>query len=82
MSFITIALAALLGTAAQNETDIAKNRPLAPPAAAEAGGSGPKARTVRYCIENVPTGTRIPRRTCMTRAEWLDRGFDPLNPED
>lgn len=32
----------------------------------------------RYCIEATPTGTRIPRRDCRTRADWLRDGFDPV----
>ena len=32
----------------------------------------------KYCIDTVTTGSRIPKRQCQTRAEWLDDGVDPL----
>ena len=35
----------------------------------------------RYCIVETVTGSRIPYKTCRTRAEWLEQGFDPLNPD-
>jgi hypothetical protein len=35
----------------------------------------------RYCVDVTVTGTRIPRRTCHTRADWMAQGFDPLNPD-
>lgn len=33
---------------------------------------------MRYCVRNERTGSRLSRRECHTRAEWLQRGFDPL----
>ncbi|TPG54967.1 hypothetical protein [Sphingomonas glacialis] len=32
----------------------------------------------RYCIVETITGSRIPHKTCRTRAQWIDEGFDPL----
>jgi hypothetical protein len=32
----------------------------------------------RYCVEDTVTGSRLPRRSCRTREEWLAEGFDPL----
>ena len=32
----------------------------------------------RYCTVNTPTGSILPVRTCHTRSEWLELGFDPL----
>ncbi len=34
-----------------------------------------------YCVRDKPTGTRLTREKCMTRAQWADRGFDVDNPE-
>ena len=34
----------------------------------------------RYCVIDDITGSRLPVKTCLTRKEWLARGFDPLNP--
>ncbi len=35
--------------------------------------------TKRYCVISPPiTGSRLSRKTCMTRADWLKEGFDPL----
>lgn len=47
---------------------------------ATTAGSAPTraAKPTRYCIEEVVAGSRLPRRACRTRAEWLDQGFDPL----
>ena len=36
----------------------------------------------RYCVEDTHTGTRIPRRTCRTRADWLALGLDPAALKD
>lgn len=38
----------------------------------------PAASKQRYCIIDTTTGSRIPKKTCQTRAQWLDLGFDPL----
>ena len=36
-------------------------------------------RKVRYCIKIAPTtGTILTRQQCMTRADWLREGVDPL----
>lgn len=37
-----------------------------------------KADSRKYCIDTMTTGSRIPKRQCKTRAEWLDDGTDPL----
>ncbi|MBB5715809.1 hypothetical protein [Sphingomonas aerophila] len=35
----------------------------------------------RYCIvAGDITGTRINRKICRTRDEWMKQGFDPLDP--
>lgn len=30
----------------------------------------------RYCVEQDVTGSRIPRRTCMTESQWAAEGVD------
>ena len=35
----------------------------------------------RYCVDVKMTGTRIAKRDCRTRADWMAQGFDPLNPD-
>lgn len=37
-----------------------------------------RADTLRYCIKDTVTGSRISRKECRTRSDWLARGFDPL----
>jgi hypothetical protein len=47
---------------------------------AGAGGTIPKALPgpkTKYCVVDETTGSRIPRKVCLTRQEWLGRGFDP-----
>ena len=42
--------------------------------------SGTKAkRETRYCAETEITGSRLPRRQCQTREDWLRDGVDPLD---
>lgn len=41
----------------------------------------PMAQDQRYCVQSTLTGSRIARKVCKTRAEWLDEGFDPLAPK-
>lgn len=59
-------------------------------AAAPDPGSAPKAETpqsdtqsaatskTKYCVVDTLTGSHIAKKTCHTRQEWLDQGFDPL----
>lgn len=79
MILASIALAAVATTGAQDSRDADKTRIVAP-SPTEAGGSSATPER-KYCIVDTPTGTRVPRKACHTRAEWLDRGFDPLSPE-
>ena len=57
-------------------------RPAAAPTteAPQAAPTGARVATskTKYCIVDTVTGSRIPVKTCKTRGEWLDRGFDPL----
>jgi hypothetical protein len=40
-----------------------------------------KSEKTKYCVVSELTGTRLPKKTCRTRAQWLNQGFDPLAPE-
>jgi hypothetical protein len=53
----------------------------APADAAPAGELRPKAGNpkTRYCVVTEITGSRLPRRQCQTRQQWLEVGYDPLN---
>ena len=42
--------------------------------AASAGPNKPS----RYCVAETFTGSHVIKKTCLTRDEWLKRGFDPL----
>ena len=35
-----------------------------------------------YCVKDVITGSRMPKRTCMTAAEWSDAGAQIKLPQD
>lgn len=72
--FAAAAIAAGLATAVQAET-----RPGAP-APAPSSKAKP-AKDTRYCLETMTTGSRLARKVCKTRAEWLQEGFDPLDPK-
>ncbi|NYT41843.1 hypothetical protein HZY97_13815 [Sphingomonas sp. R-74633] len=37
-----------------------------------------KADSRKYCIDSLMTGSRIAKRQCRTRAEWLANGVDPV----
>lgn len=41
-----------------------------------AAASEKKADTKRYCITETLTGSRMPQKTCNTRAEWAAQGVD------
>jgi hypothetical protein len=35
--------------------------------------------TTKYCVVDTLTGSRVPRKQCRTRTDWIaNRGFDPL----
>ncbi|MGH6614848.1 hypothetical protein [Sphingomonas sp.] len=48
--------------------------------AAQAQQAQPAAakKETKYCVEEEFTGSRISKQVCLTRADWLNRGFDPL----
>lgn len=63
-----------LATAAHAET-----KPGTPAPAATASSEGKTVKDKRYCVQGTITGSRLVRKTCRTRAEWLAEGFDPLD---
>lgn len=78
--FLMMTAAAVLSVATSPVT-AREARPAAEPTAAVASDKtdrAAKVRPMRYCVEELVTGSRIPVRTCATRAEWMERGFDPL----
>lgn len=76
--FIT-AVAASLMVATAAPALARDTAPAAPVSSAET--PAPKAET-RYCVDATTTGTRVPKRICKTRADWIaEQNFDPLNPK-
>ena len=72
----TLALtAAVLGFAAPAMASAAERPAGAPPA--PIASPTPQAET-RYCVADIVTGSRIAKKVCHTRKEWLNQGFDPL----
>jgi hypothetical protein len=76
------ALGAMLGLAAPALAADPKPAP-----AASAAATGPVSDVTaaapdktRYCVMTEPTtGSRISKRVCQTRGDWLKEGFDPLS---
>lgn len=59
----------------------AETKPGASAPAASASADAKPVRDKRYCVEGTVTGSRLARKDCRTRAEWLKEGFDPLDPK-
>jgi len=51
----------------------ASAEPLAPSASAAQDYSAP-APEMKYCVSTAVTGSRIPQRSCKTKAEWAAEG--------
>jgi hypothetical protein len=53
----------------------------APADAAAAGepSTKPVDPSTRYCFKTEITGSRLPRRQCQTRKDWLRDGIEPLD---
>ncbi|WP_419809779.1 hypothetical protein [Sphingomonas sp.] len=72
---------ALLSLAAVAATPVIRAAPAAPAAPVPAPPVQPPAARVKptnYCVIRTPTGSHLRLKTCHTREEWIDRGFDPL----
>ena len=48
------------------------------PVALKATSIKPSEDFRRVCVVDTITGSRIPRKFCQTRAEWIAEGVDPL----
>ncbi|SEN32591.1 hypothetical protein SAMN05192583_2487 [Sphingomonas gellani] len=57
---------------------LAIREPKPEPAPVASESQAAPAKPTRYCVMTEATGSRIRHKTCMTRAEWLNEGFDPL----
>ena len=87
---VAAAAALVLGVATVAAPAMAEPRTVPAPAtsgttesvdtAATTSKPGAKAkRETRYCAETEVTGSRLPRRQCQTREDWLRDGVDPLD---
>ena len=45
----------------------------------ESGVASVGKAATKYCIVDTATGSHIPKKTCLTRKEWLAQGVDPLD---
>lgn len=79
-TFLLLATSAL--SIATSPVIAAETRPAAPLAAQSTDAGlqvAPSQAAPRYCIVDQITGSRIPHKTCKTRAAWMsDDNFDPL----
>lgn len=66
------AAAALPGSAAAPKSAPSE---VATPSGSETTAARPN---LRYCTVEVPTGSHLRVKTCKSRQEWLDLGFDPV----
>lgn len=73
-TIIAIAAATLAVPAIAQEPSAPRASAVAAPA--QVGGTAAGER--RHCVKDTPTGTRIERKDCRTRTQWLAYGFDPL----
>lgn len=76
---VAIALTAPVAVAAK-DAPVVKAPAAATAAASPERGTArtERADALRYCIKDTVTGSRISRKECRTRSDWLARGFDPL----
>lgn len=74
MKTLSIALIALSGMTASTALAASTAEP-----SSEAASTAPapkRASNHQYCVTEKLTESRIPRRTCQTRAEWAKEGVD------
>lgn len=78
---ITLTTAALFAATIAMPAHAAPKRPDSP-TAASSPAADPKADAKRYCVESEATGSRLVKKICKTRADWIaDDNFDPLAPQ-
>lgn len=78
MKILIAIAAASLAVPAAAQNDPAPRAPTIT-APAQGGGGATKAKPTRYCVKSDITGSRIQRRACRTRSDWLLQGYDPLD---
>jgi len=77
--FITVAAASLI-VATAAPAMARDTAPAAPAQSTEAPAA--KTDTKRYCVATMTTGSRLAKKICKTRAEWMSvDNFDPLAPQ-
>ena len=73
LALFAAAVTATSASAASPDPDKVVKAPATAAAAAKASGA------TKYCVVAGITGSRLPRKECRTRADWMGReGFDPL----
>lgn len=77
-TLIALAAAAALPAGAPARDASPKPAPTAVASSATDGATAARPAETRYCVLSVPTGSHMQTKTCHSRAEWLDQGFDPL----
>ncbi len=78
MIAIFLSLAAAAIGAQASAADTAATTAATASATAPAAQSAAKPKS--YCVKEALTGSRLERKVCKTRDEWLAQGWDPLNP--
>lgn len=76
MTMFAVAAALAFGTAAPEPAPAPA--PIAPVDQSLSQKIKPSTDMRRVCVVDIPTGSRISRRFCQTRAEWVAQGTDPL----
>ncbi len=78
---ITLTIAALFAAGASIPAHAEPKRQVVP-VATPTPADDIKADNTRYCVKDTTTGSRLPKKTCKTRADWIaDDNFDPLAPQ-
>ncbi|ONF96239.1 hypothetical protein [Sphingomonas jeddahensis] len=78
MTIYAFAAALALGTAAPEPAPAPAPAPIAPAEQSLGRDVKPSTDMRRVCVIGDVTGSRLPRRHCQTRAEWVAQGVDPL----
>lgn len=76
--FLIVAAAAVTSPTSSVTSDSSVVAPAVAPVVNTPSQVAAPVRPTRYCVIQQVTGSLIDQRTCHTRAEWLEEGFDPL----
>jgi len=81
-TFTTSAFAIAALTTIAGSVQAAAPRPAGDVApVANATPAAERSPQTKYCIVDTVTGSRIAKKVCKTRDDWMrEDGFDPLNP--